>query len=340
MKKPVTLQDVAAAANVSHMTVHRALIGSSLVRQVTAERIRRIADELGYRPNLAARAMRQGLPSRVTLLCSSTPGRSHLTLPMLHGLHEILRQHAMALSIVRLPDTDILDPERLKQAMSGGEDATIVCYQSRIPQDLRAVIAGMGVPAVWMNIKADADAVRFDDFGTGRQAARLLLDAGHRSILYHCHSYQPNDPDEHYSADERFFGVAQACADAGAQLHVARRKVDGEARMEFARQALAMGRTTGAVCYGPAAAWMLAQALRAEGRRIPEDYSLVSCDGDWGPFQERPLTAFTSDRLALGRCIGEMLLAKFLRTDSGQPCILIGSQLVAGGATTAPPPAS
>lgn len=320
------------------MTVHRALAGSPLVRPATAERIRHLAEVLGYRPNLAARAMRQGAPSRVTLLCSSTPGRSHLDRDMLLSLHDVLRQHAIAVSIVRLPDTEILDPARLKQAMSGGEDATIVCYNSRIPPDLRAVIGGLGVPAVWVNVKADIDAVRFDDFDTGRRAAELLLAAGHRSILYHCHSYQPNDPGEHYSADDRFFGVAQACADAGARLQVARRKVDGlEARMEFAREALALGPTTAAVCYGPMAAWCLACSLRASGRRMPEHYSLVSCDGDWGPYQERPLTAFRADRSAMGRCIGEMLVTKLVHPESGQASILIPVRLAEDGATVTTP---
>src|SRR5262249_44427513 len=54
----VTLRDVARAARVSISTASRALSGKALANRKTALRVRRIADELGYRPNTLARGLK------------------------------------------------------------------------------------------------------------------------------------------------------------------------------------------------------------------------------------------------------------------------------------------
>ena len=53
----MTIKDLARSANVSHSTVSRALRGSPLVNHETAERIRSLAEQAGYRPSAAARSL-------------------------------------------------------------------------------------------------------------------------------------------------------------------------------------------------------------------------------------------------------------------------------------------
>ncbi|QKS69736.1 LacI family DNA-binding transcriptional regulator [Paenalkalicoccus suaedae] len=53
----VTIKDIAKSAGVSYSTVSKALRNSSLVKQPTKEKIRAIALELGYEPNLAAQVL-------------------------------------------------------------------------------------------------------------------------------------------------------------------------------------------------------------------------------------------------------------------------------------------
>lgn len=57
---PVTIRQVADAAGVSPSTVSHALSGNRSVSSRTSERIFRIIDELGYRPNQLAASMRAG----------------------------------------------------------------------------------------------------------------------------------------------------------------------------------------------------------------------------------------------------------------------------------------
>src|SRR5688572_26487292 len=55
--KRASIKDIARLANVSHSTVSRALSRSPSISAATAERIRQIAQESGYRASAAARSL-------------------------------------------------------------------------------------------------------------------------------------------------------------------------------------------------------------------------------------------------------------------------------------------
>ena len=52
------MSDVARLAGVSHQTVSRVINNHASVRESTRERVRQAVAQLGYRPNVAARALR------------------------------------------------------------------------------------------------------------------------------------------------------------------------------------------------------------------------------------------------------------------------------------------
>lgn len=68
---PATLKDIAQACSVDVSTASRALRGDPRVAPDTVERLRAAAEKLGYRPNLAARALRAGATRTVWLLTGS-----------------------------------------------------------------------------------------------------------------------------------------------------------------------------------------------------------------------------------------------------------------------------
>ncbi|WP_097867648.1 LacI family DNA-binding transcriptional regulator [Streptomyces sp. rh34] len=70
--RPPTIADVARLAEVSRTTVSHALNGIGKVDPRTRERIKRVATELGYRPNLRAQRLRRG-EAKAIALASSMP---------------------------------------------------------------------------------------------------------------------------------------------------------------------------------------------------------------------------------------------------------------------------
>lgn len=66
-----TLKDIAKACDVDVSTASRALRDDPLVKQATREKVKQIAKQMGYRPNLAARSLQTGTTHTVWLIVSS-----------------------------------------------------------------------------------------------------------------------------------------------------------------------------------------------------------------------------------------------------------------------------
>ncbi|WP_371624799.1 LacI family transcriptional regulator [Streptomyces sp. NBC_01116] len=73
--RTVTLLDVARAAGVSKSTASDALQGSGRVAEATRDRVRAVAEGLGYRPNSAARRLRRASTGAVGLHLPATATR-------------------------------------------------------------------------------------------------------------------------------------------------------------------------------------------------------------------------------------------------------------------------
>ncbi len=67
-KKTITISDVALAAQVSRTTVSHALNGKGEVNPDTRKKIQEIAEQLGYRPNRFAKALRSGGTKTIALI--------------------------------------------------------------------------------------------------------------------------------------------------------------------------------------------------------------------------------------------------------------------------------
>lgn len=96
-----TIRDVAERAGVSHQTVSRYLrFGGDGVRPVYGERIRAAIVDLGYQPNLAARAMRTRRTRRLAVLLPE--GSAISTVEVLRGATAHAREAGFTLDVVAL----------------------------------------------------------------------------------------------------------------------------------------------------------------------------------------------------------------------------------------------
>src|SRR5688500_11607122 len=64
----ITMRDVAIRSGVSVSTVSRVITGSVPVDPATAERVREVIADLGYRPNLLARSFRRQVTQTIGLV--------------------------------------------------------------------------------------------------------------------------------------------------------------------------------------------------------------------------------------------------------------------------------
>lgn len=287
MTKRVTISDIARAAGVSEMTVSRIVNGRAAYRRPTyakrAEWIRALAARMGYRPNASARAVRQRRCGNIGLLLSTVSERSHLPFSLLHAVEMELAARGYRLTVAMLPDERIRPgfvPQLLREVVA---DGLLVDYTHRIPEALLELIHASDVPAVWLNVKMPENCVHPDDFGAGRDAARRLLELGHRRLVYADFSHAGSDPERHYSVDDRYAGYAEAMREAG--LTPVRfwsetgNGVPTTERWEWAVRLLRSSpRPTAVITYGAVTAVPVFCAARHMGWAIPGDLSLISFD--------------------------------------------------------------
>lgn len=92
---PVTIKDIAKRAGVSSTTVSRILNGRTSgvpIREETRQKVISIAAEMGYRPNIMARALRGNSSSLIGVIAQNITSRFHSQI--LRGIHDAAVQHA------------------------------------------------------------------------------------------------------------------------------------------------------------------------------------------------------------------------------------------------------
>ncbi len=176
----VTIHDVARRAQVSVSTVSRAFTMPELVRPVTREQILRAADELGYRPNRAARGLITGKTGNLGIV---VPDLQNPFFPsVVSGAQAQARQADYAVFLADSGEDPRLEAE-LIHAMTKQVDGVIVCSSRMDVNDLRR--ASESTTLVLLNRKnPGVPAVLMDSADGIRQAIEHLAALGHRRCAF------------------------------------------------------------------------------------------------------------------------------------------------------------
>src|SRR5688500_7413653 len=108
-----SLKDVAERAGVSPRTVSNVVNDFPLVAPQTRDRVRKAIEELGYRPNAAARSLRGGRSGLIGLVIPE------IASPYFGELADLLTRGAEARSWTLLVDQTDGDPEREERLVHG-----------------------------------------------------------------------------------------------------------------------------------------------------------------------------------------------------------------------------
>ncbi len=204
----VKLADVAAAADVSIKTVSRVVHNDPRIAPDTRGRVQAIIDELGYRPNLAARSLRSGADSVIGVIVDSVADPFFAAI--LGAIEDEMEEHGyavLAASSKRHASRESTVLTRLAQRAVAGV-IVVPTHLDRVPPEFD------GTPFVFIDrlpAGVDADAVIVEDFEASYRAVNHLIEYGHRRIAF------VGDYPEIETTKERLRGFSQALADAGIQ---------------------------------------------------------------------------------------------------------------------------
>ncbi|WP_419707113.1 LacI family DNA-binding transcriptional regulator [Promicromonospora sp. NFX87] len=311
----VSMTDVARRAGVSQKTVSRVVNGEPHVTEAIRARVQAAIDEMGFRPNAAARALVTRRNQRIGMVTPSTALYGPASI--LEGVDGALRGSGYHLSVARTRGNGVADlqaaiDELVTQDIAGlvlSEPIDLGHPDLRIPHGLPVLSFGSpkaGSPSATDTVAhPDELVLGADETAGARSAVEHLLALGHRTV-HHIGGT------EGWSATaRRIAGWRAALSDAGIEappvVHGGWTPGSGH------EAAVGLLRRAGVTAIFAANDHMAIGAIRAveqAGLRVPEDVSIVGFDdAPEAEFLSTSLTTVRQDfaevtRLAVHRLVG------------------------------------
>ncbi|WP_423464704.1 LacI family DNA-binding transcriptional regulator [Promicromonospora sp. MS192] len=327
--KRVTLADVARAAGVSSSTASLVMTGRGRqlrISEAVHARVRAAAQDLGYRPNAVSVGLRKGT-TRTLGFVSDSVASSRLAGDMIKGAIEAGREQGFMLFIGETGGKPAEEAKLVEAMLDRQVDGIILASmftRSRpLPEDVDRI------PAVLLNLVAPPGAtvpsVVPDEERAGREAAQLLLDAGHREIhLIGAGPGADDWPAVSVAAHQRLTGILGALEAAGVRPSSGYEDpawLPQQGWDAFQRIVAGGGGPPRAlICFNDRLAFGAYQAAQEAGLTIPDDVSVVSFDDASVAGWLRPgLTTFALPHRALGRRAVELLLELVAQGNDAAP---------------------
>jgi len=328
----VTLADVARAAEVSPITVSRALRGERAVDAQLVERVQAAARALGYVPDPAARALASRHSAQVVVLVPLLSNA--LFVDVLEAVQRTLRPAGYQM-LMGVTHYDPNEEEYLLRELLQHRPAGLLVTGFERNDATRTLMAQSGVPCVHLMEASAAEgvySVGFSQTDAGADMTRHLLARGKRRIAFAGAQLDPRTL-------QRLAGWRQALTQAGlydpklAWLNPAPSSM--ALGGEMLAQILQAQPEVDAVffCNDDLAQGALLAALRL-GLAVPERVAIAGFNDLTGSDQMLPtLTTVHTPRSEIGSAAAAMLLALMNREPVASPCVDLGYRLVVRDST-------
>lgn len=317
-----TIHDVAKAAGVSISTASNALNGTGRTNAETRERVKRVAKDIGFRPNALARSLLTKRSHAIGMLTNDTYGR--LTLPMAAGVSEVLVDQGLSVFLCATNNDPRLARLHLEALLDRQVDG-IIFTATRLDLPPPIELSKLSIPVVYVFAEGPAENISFvpDDAHGARLAVEHLKNSGRSRIL---HITGPDD----YVAVRRRANAYRDSVGEGAEV------LYGDWSEEWGHFAIdAVFSRTGEkpdaiFCGNDEIARGVIDALRDKGVGVPIDVAVIGFD-NWEVIAKQtrpPLTTVDMELKELGRRAGLAILALAAGEDVGTgttrlPCSLV-----------------
>lgn len=291
------IRDVARIAGVSYQTVSRVLNNSDAIKPTTRQRVLEVIDEIGYRPNQAARALVTSKSRTLGVLTSQSAHYGPST--SLASIESAARHAGYMVSTASLSMSDRASiTEGLDHLVSQAiEGLVVIAPQVRVFEVIAEL--ALDVPIVTLD-STGRDAPRslsVDQIAGARMATRHLIDLGHHNIVHVA------GPQDWIEAEARMTGFLDVIGEADLRTHP---PFLGDWTADFGyhvgRELVSFRDFSAVFAANDQMALGLIHAFRDAGLDVPRDVSVIGFDDipearHYWP----PLTTVHQDFAELGR---------------------------------------
>lgn len=290
------MTDVARVAGVSHMTVSRVLNEPELVRPLTRARVLAAIEQLGYRPNLAARALVTGRTQTLGVVTFDTTLYGPAS--TLYGIEQAATNEGYSVTVAAVSAIDRSSVhDAVSRLVSQGVDGVILVVPLMSAAD---AISGVAKDVPLVAVEGDPGAgipvVMCDQFTGAKTATSHLIESGHDTV------WHVAGPSNWMEAEGRISGW-RAALDAAKSEQPPPISGDWSAKSGYEAGAILarMPDVTAVFAANDQMALGVMRAFTERGRRIPEDVSVVGYDDiPEAAYFTPPLTTVRQDFTRVG----------------------------------------
>ncbi len=299
-----TIHDVAREAGVSARTVSRVMNDAVNVRPDTRERVRAVAERMGFRPDPSARALKSGRTRLVGIVANAVS--SDATLRRIEVISKLFNAAGYAV-LVQYADTSEIEEAAIRDVAPRCDGLVVFTNLRADRSPSLDALADDGYPFLLVDppTAVPYPSVRMDRRSGYREAVKYLAHKGRSRFLLLI---------EEFRSSERIAGFREGLEQAAfayAEAMVARTGkgfAGGRSAAEEIARRFAAGELDAVLCHNDKIAVGLMGTLAGLGVRVPEDVAVVGFDDDaYAAFVSPPLTTIAQGGGDVGAYIFEQL---------------------------------
>ncbi|MDM5339605.1 LacI family DNA-binding transcriptional regulator [Fictibacillus enclensis] len=299
-----TIKDIAKHAGVSVTTVSRALNGYSDVNEKTREKIKAVARELQYSPNLLARSLVMKKTKTIGLLVSGMRiegSKDNFTYEVLCGINDCAGERGYDL-ILFSTNSEQQQQKTYNQLCQERKVDGVILQGIKTDDPYLKEVVESDIPCVLVDIPIESDSVGYVTTNN-KQGAKIavdhLIELGHRQIG------MINGHEQAFVSKQRLQGyqeaLDQAKIDYQEQYVVNGSFLESEAEVQAEKLLHAHPEITAVFCASDLMALGAMKAARRMGKRIPDDLSVAGFDNIMlASYSSPTLTTIAQDRYQIG----------------------------------------
>ncbi len=302
---------VAKHAGVSTATVSRVINQPEVVSPATREKVEKVMNELGYRPNRFARSLATDRSHMIGVVLHNTQSFSApANASILISLEQVLRDAGYDMVVSTGFGTEASEKQVVQSMIDARCDALLLYFRNTLSQQLvewskqgtKMVVLGKHVP------EYSDHCIYLDNKTGGRIATMHLAQNGHHEIAH------ISGPSNCFAGQARLAGYLSALAQHDITFQ-GEWLIEGDYRegsgYECARELLARGKISAIFVANDSMATGTYAAIKEAGLRIPEDISVVGFDDvSFGRYLDPPLTTIHQPFDEMGSACAQTLLAE------------------------------
>ena len=298
---PPTIYDVARIAGVATSTVSRALSNPGRVSFKTAEHVRKVAEQIGYR----SAALERDLPDQRTMMLAMIV--ADINNPVFHGMIRGAERTAMhagyIMLLVETQESELTEKQALNRVRSAVDG--VILSSSRMT-DASIRDAAKHRPVILLNrIVGQIPSVASDNLDAMRKASEHLAGAGVREITYLA------GPEASWSDGMRWLGLRAAGLELDLKVRRIGPNVPTMAGGGLAATKWLGNQTRGVIAYNDLLAIGFIQEVMLAGCRVPEDVCVIGFDNILSSSLVEPrLTTIAAPLVSLGSAAVNRLLKR------------------------------